>query len=66
VGRGWLWIGVLAFGYAAQPLDPAPPVVPVLIYPDAGAAVARLTGAFGFMSAVIRGPRSQMRLGTAM
>jgi uncharacterized glyoxalase superfamily protein PhnB len=44
---------------------PASPVVPVLIYPDVRAAVAWLTGAFGFAERLRIGEdhRSQMRAG---
>jgi uncharacterized glyoxalase superfamily protein PhnB len=44
---------------------PSSPVVPVLIYPDVRAAVAWLTGAFGFAERLRIGEdhRSQMRAG---
>ena len=44
---------------------PAAPVVPILIYPDVRAAVARLEGAFGFSERVQIGEdhRSQMNAG---
>lgn len=44
---------------------PASTVIPVLVYPDVRAAVAWLTGAFGFVERVRigEGHRSQMRVG---
>ncbi|MDQ4068086.1 MAG: glyoxalase, partial [Actinomycetota bacterium] len=45
---------------------PTSTVIPVLVYPDVRAAVAWLSGAFGFVERVRIGDthRSQMRIGT--